>query len=163
MIKNFIFVLMTFVSSAALASAPDVQAKFNLFPAGHFTAETTKVVGQAVAKGAKFLASNIVVDLTSLSTGISMRDKHLKEKLQTDKFPTATLVTGEGENGKGKGKITIRGITKDIEGSYKDLGDGFAQATFPLKITDFNLEQPKYLGVEVEDQFEVTVTVPVKK
>src|SRR5262245_62020670 len=47
--------------------------------------------GEIKAEGSKVTGS-FSVDLNAVTTGISMRDHHMKEKyLQTDKFPNAEL------------------------------------------------------------------------
>ena len=71
----------------------------------------------------------ITVPLTELDTGIDLRNKHMREKyLDTAKYPDAVLVVdrstiqlpaeGKRVTGKGKGKMTIRGKTKDVDFHY---------------------------------------------
>ena len=92
---------------------------------------------------------------------MGLRDKHTQEHLQTDKFPEAILVKGEGENGKGTGTIRIHGIEKSVEGTYKVAGNTIT-ATFPIKLSDFGIDKIKYMGVGVKDDAVINVTVPAQ-
>lgn len=71
-------------------------------------------------------------------------------------------MTGEGGAGKGKGVISIKGISKEISGTYKIEGQTL-KANFKLSLQDFKIEKIKYLGVGVKDEVEVKVEVPVKE
>jgi polyisoprenoid-binding protein YceI len=142
--------------------AQSVTVDIVMNPMGDFKAKTDKVTGNAVKKGASFEASNVVVDLKSLKTERDGRDTHMKEKyLQVDKFPTATLISAKGTGGKGTGKIRIRGIEKDISGTYKEVGKNI-EAQFPLKLSDFGINDVGYKGVGVEDKVTVHIVLPVK-
>ena len=61
----------------------------------------------------------------------------------------------------GIGKIKIRGIEKDIAGTYKVEGK-VLKADFPIKISDFGIGDINYMGVGVEDTVTLHVAVPVK-
>ncbi|MFF6464151.1 YceI family protein, partial [Staphylococcus aureus] len=106
-------------------------------------------------------AENIVVNLKSLKTGVELRDKHTQKHLETEKFPEAVLLSAKGKGGKGTGKIKIRGVEKDISGVYKVEGKTL-KAKFKLKLSDFGIEDINYMGVGVEDEVTLAVTVPVK-
>lgn len=159
-IVGLIFVLMSAsVSWAETGLVADVK----LTPAGSFSAKTKDVTGYAVVKGDDVSAEKIVAQLKDLKTGLALRDKHATEKyLEVGKFPEATLISATGKNGKGKGKIRLRGIEKEVEGTYKIVGNEL-QATFPIKISEFGITGVKYMGVGVNDQVVVHVNVPIKK
>ncbi len=100
--------------------------------------------------------------LNALSTGISLRDSHMKEKyLETGKFPTATLSVdraalqfpkGHGVLDVG-GQMTIHGVTKtvavhcDADGAEKSA---VFQCSVGININDFGIQVPSYLGVTVK-------------
>lgn len=132
-----------------------------LSPAGSFKAKTGEVKGFAIKKGEEVSAQNIVVSLRGLKTGVELRDKHTLKHLETDKHPDAVLVSAKGKNGKGVGKIRIRGIEKNISGTYKIKGTEL-MAEFKLKLPDFKITDINYLGVGVEDEVVLHVAVPVK-
>jgi polyisoprenoid-binding protein YceI len=81
--------------------------------------------------------------------------------LETTKFPEAVLVSAKGKGGKGTGKIKIRGVEKDISGTYKVQGKVLS-ADFKLNLSDFGMTDINYMGVGVEDTVTLHVTLPVK-
>lgn len=151
---------------AAILISTNLQAQqatvgVTLVPAGSFKAKTSDVKGFATKKGDEVTAKNIVVDLKDLKTGVDLRDKHTKKYLETDKFPQAILVSATGKGGKGTGVIKIRGIEKNIAGTYKIEGSTLI-AQFPLVLSEFEISGIKYMGVGVDDEVEVQVSVPIK-
>jgi polyisoprenoid-binding protein YceI len=112
----------------------------------------------------------ITVPLAGLQTGISLRDKHMRDKyLEVGKFPNAELVvakaevklpTGGESKGQAKGTFTLHGVSKPVvveytisgkDGAYKITG------TFRTNFNDHGIEVPSYLGVTVKPDVEVTV------
>lgn len=147
------------LSQAAMAQSVTVDVILN--PMGDFKAKTSDVKGFATMKGDEVSAENIVVNLKSLKTGVELRDKHTQKYLETPKFPEAVLVSATGKGGKGKGKIKIRGVEKDIEGTYKVEGK-LLKADFKLTLSDFDIKEINYMGVGVEDEVTLHVAVPMK-
>jgi hypothetical protein len=133
----------------------------SLTPAGSFKGKTSEVIGAAIRKGAMVEARNIIVHLKNIQTGIHVRDEHTQRHLETNKFPDAVLVSAQGQNGQGTGVIKIHGIQKNIAGTYKIVGNHLL-AQFPLKLSDFNITGIRYMGVGVEDQIRLQVSVPLK-
>ncbi len=97
------------------------------------------------------------IDPSSIDSNHAERDKHLKGKdfLDVKKFPTAQFVsTGyyEKEPGQGKallkGKLTLHGVTKDVELDVDPIGHGpdpwggyrrgFSASTV-LTLSDYNI------------------------
>lgn len=125
------------------------------------------VVQKSVTGSASF-------DLTSLDTGIGMRDKHMKEKyLQVDKFPIAKLTIKKmilpTEPGIGKlsaenipfeGTLSLHGIEKPITGTAKVESDSQKLkigAIFALNVTDYGIEIPSFAGITIESAVNVTI------
>ncbi len=156
------FASLLLILSIQAANAEPVEVTVKLSPVGSYVAKTSSVEGNVTVEGGKVKATMIKVLTKSLKTGIELRDKHTIERLQADKFPEITLVSGEGELGKGKGVIKIKGIEKKIVGNYKVEG-GKVKADFKLSLKDFGIEKVRYLGVGVKDEVEVKVQLPVKK
>lgn len=142
------------------AQAQSVEVNLKISPAGSFQAKTSKVMGKAKKTGDKFVASNIKVDLTSLTTGIKLRDEHMKDKyLETKTHPTAELISAEGEGGKGKGKLKIRGIEKDVTGTYAVKGKNI-EAKFDISLAEYKIEGIRYMGAGVKDKAEIVALIP---
>lgn len=146
---------------ASSAFAQQVTVDITLNPMGDFKAKTSDVKGEAIVKGDEVSAQNIVVNMKSLKTGVELRDKHTQKHLETTKYPEAVLISATGKGGKGKGKIKIRGIEKEIEGTYKIEGK-LLKADFKLNIADFDMKDINYMGVGVEDEVVLHVSIPVK-
>lgn len=145
----------------ALAWAGSATVDVQLTPAGSFKGKTTDIKGFVTKKGPEVFAQNIVVNLQSLKTGIELRDKHTLKHLETDKFPQAVLLSAKGKDGKGTGKIRIRGVEKEISGTYK-LNGNELEAEFKLNLADFKITNIKYMGAGVDDEVTLRVQVPVK-
>jgi polyisoprenoid-binding protein YceI len=94
--------------------------------------KTPNIVGQLDLDLDSIMATtsgNFTVDLTTLETGISMRDNDMKSKfLETDKYPNATFVLkkfissdkpslkiGETANTVAEGDFTIHGVTRSYD------------------------------------------------
>ena len=157
-------IALTCTSAFALADDEAVVASLQLSPAGSFQAKTNKLTGVAKKNGAGYKADKVSVDLNSLVTGMGLRDQHMKEKyLETKKFPTAELVTGTGDGGKGTGTLKMRGIEKPINGTYELLPGGRKlKALFEIKLSDYGISGIRYMGVGVKDTAKIAVIIPVE-
>ncbi|MFS4457665.1 YceI family protein [Bdellovibrio sp. HCB2-146] len=151
--------LVLFFSLTSMAQEATVDVTLN--PMGDFKGKTSDVKGNATVKGDEVSATNIVVNLKNLKTGVELRDKHTQKYLDTGKFPEAVLLSAKGKGGKGTGRIRIRGVEKDISGTYKVEGKTL-KAQFDLNIADFGIKDINYMGVGVEDKITLNVSVPVK-
>lgn len=125
--------------------------------------------------GAK-LTGTAEFQMNKLTTGINLRDQHMKEKyLQVDQHPKARLtlldaavdpafasnLSNEGEK-PFKGRLQLHGQERDVEGTYS-AKDGLVQAKFRIKLTDFGIEIPSYLGITVAELVDVNVDLPLAK
>lgn len=110
------------------------------------------------------------VELASLKTGMSLRDKHMKEKyLEVGKFPVAAL-TIEAVDLRAidilpteqdfTGKLTLKGVTKQIHGRAKLTRTDPAvqvEANFSINLTDYPIDIPAWLGITVAEKVDVNV------
>ena len=127
---------------------------------------------QLVLNGGK-LSGEVTFMLDSLKTGIDMRDEHMKEKyLQVKANPVARLTLTELALPTGwslqnplvnsanfRGKLMLHGVSHDIEGTYSiDSAQLGATAQFEIKLSDYNIDIPNYLGVKVADTVKVSTS-----
>lgn len=110
------------------------------------------------------------MNLDTLKTGISLRDDHMKNKyLNVKEFPTAELeiinvIVPEKLKGTKpfNGKLTLHGVTKNVEGVVKFNGlkkdKAKIDAEFDIKISDFNIELPSFKGITVAEDVKVKVS-----
>lgn len=120
----------------------------------------------------------VVVQLKNLTTGISLRDSHMRDKyLEVGKFPETTLavpfealkIPDNGKDGEGdaKGQVTLHGVTREQAFHYKGAcsKEGLCDVTgtLPLNFNDFGIQVPKYLGITVKPEVTVTTTFQVRR
>jgi polyisoprenoid-binding protein YceI len=134
----------------------------------------TKHLRHEQKQEASSVVDSFTVDLSTLDTGIELRDEHMKEKyLKTKENPLATLVflkegksvldfQGEKEI---TGTLTLNGKAKELTVKAKREKNNI-QATLELKLTDFSLEIPSWSGISVADlvkiktSFDLPLEVP---
>lgn len=158
--KIFTAIILALSFSQARASAGEVAVDVTLSPAGSFKAETKKISGTAHKTADGVIAENVVIDATTLKTGVSLRDTHLKKRLLTEKFPQIKLVKAVGKDGKGRGIIDIMGTKKNVEGTYT-VENNSLNAKFKMKLSDLKITDVNYMGIGVKDEVTVNVSIPL--
>lgn len=157
---NFILLVGVFFLSCG-AYAGELVIDVSLSPAGSYKAKTAQVTGFAKKSGSgKVIAQDVVIDMSSLTTGIELRDKHTKERLRVKEFPKARLVSATGQDGKGHATIEAMGKKVEVNGTYEVSGQNLV-AHFPLQISTFGIQSVRYMGVGVKDKVMVNVTLPI--
>lgn len=122
-------------------------------------------------------ALTFVVALADLTTGIALRDRHMREKyLEVAKFPDVRLAVplaslpnpaaGASTAGELKGTLSLHGKQREIpfkyEASCTVANVCTAKGSFTINIKEFDIVVPSYLGITlkpdvvVEAQFEGT-------
>jgi polyisoprenoid-binding protein YceI len=159
--KSLLFLL--FWSLASWGN--NLEIKVTLEPAGSFSAKSgqLKVEGPSKLTGTAFKFNRISVPIQSLETGLSLRDRHMKDNyFEMAKYPHAVLIDAEGKEGSFQGKLQVHGIQKDIQGTYW-IKSEILEATFKCRLSDFRIKQASYMGVGVEDEVTVIAQVRVAK
>ena len=110
------------------------------------------------------------IDAGTVSTGIGLRNHHLKTEeqyLNTDKYPQITFQSKKIEktaNGyKAIGDLTLKGVIKPVEIPFTftpNGGGGEFKGQFTIKREDYNIGKT---GGSVGDMIAITLEVPVKK
>jgi polyisoprenoid-binding protein YceI len=142
---------------------------------GSFDAKTKALNGQLTVDPEKqgAIDGTLSVDLRTLETGIGLRDNHMRENyLEVQKgegYDSAILsdIHLDGvDPAQPVGKTSFRGVLQ-LHGQQREV-TGTAeirsadpslrvQASFPVKVSEFGIASPKYLGVGVRDQVTVSV------
>jgi hypothetical protein len=147
---------VTFYSKATIE---DITA-VNRHAASLFNAETGEVAFSIPVKDFKF--------------DKSLMQEHFNEKyLETEKFPKSTFegfVTGyDGKGGvqeaKAVGKLTIHGVTREIEatGTVEISSNRITlKSRFVVKLEDYAVPRPQLLWKNIADQVEVTIDFTYK-
>jgi polyisoprenoid-binding protein YceI len=147
----------------------DVRVTCPMTIGGSFDAKTTALSGSvtAGAAGSSTLDGSFAVDLRTLDTGIGLRNEHLRERyLEVTRGPgydTATVSQinlkgldprAPGGNGSFTGVLTLHGVEKPITGSvdvHQTRGGLRITASFPVNLSDYDIPEPRYLGVGVKN------------
>jgi polyisoprenoid-binding protein YceI len=181
MIRSAAILLAITVATASATRAQDayrvtggkISVACSLTVGGGFEATTKSLTGELSvqpATGAAAVQGTLQVDFQTLETGIGLRDKHMREwYLQVDKgedFSTATLGDLRIEKLDGKttfsGTLKVHGQSKQVSGTaelQRHDGSVRVQARFPLRLSEFQIPSPTYLGVGVRDEVQVSVTL----
>lgn len=148
------------------------SVSFDLFPAGDFTAKSTKLIGKISKKikGSQMVltAKNIKVPIKSLDSGIALRDEHLQKRLNPKKSKYITLVSGtakmkkNAKSGTGTGTFMINGVKKKLPFKVAKVTGDSVTVDLMMKMTDFKLSKASYAGIGVKDQIAVSATIPLK-
>lgn len=106
----------------------------------------------------------------------SLMEEHFNEKyMHSDQYPKSTFqgkVSGidpaskEVQKVKAIGKLTIHGVTRDVEipGTLENTGDKWLlKSKFPVKLEDYKVEIPKLLWEKIAESVEVTVDLSYKQ
>ena len=155
-------------------AAAEVTIVCPLTVGGSFEAKSKDVRGEVAARADRpgDLQGALHVNLQTLATGIGLRDRHMRENyLEVQKgpeFATATLEQIRVERLEGtttvKGVLLLHGQRREVSGTAaikEQDGRLRVQAQFPLKVSDFEIPKPTYLGVGVRDEIQVKVTMTV--
>jgi polyisoprenoid-binding protein YceI len=116
------------------------------------------------------------IDLNSLDTGMKLRNTHMKEKyLEVETYPSAILrITNQSlvpgwdvtqpvlKKQKLKAELEIHGEKKEIEVNYDISKAMQLSAAFEIKITDFKIPIPSFMGVTVADKVQVKINSKLK-
>ena len=118
------------------------------------------------------------LDLNTIVTGITLRDRQMRENfLETKKLPFAEFTgkmytkidTGSEAPQKVfiRGNFTIHGVTKELDViatlTPKGRNSMLATASWPLKLTDYNIEVPSLLFYRLNETLILTVNVDLRR
>lgn len=122
-------------------------------------------------------STNVTIDTTTVNTGVTQRDNHLKSPdfFNTAKFPTMTFKSTSVKRINGKlqliGDLTLTGITRsvtlDVTGpsapqTMKGVTISGFSATGTLKRADYNFG-PKFAPPIIGDEIKFTIDIEIDK
>lgn len=118
---------------------------------------TGAVTGSLEIEGTTIVAASFEVDMRTITTDESLRDRKVQEALETDQFPTASFtltepieldraaVSGEPTSVAATGELTVHGVTHEVEISIDaQLVEGtvVAVGSLELQFSDYSVEVP---------------------
>ena len=155
-------ILTTFLTNPAFAEKikKGVKIFVSLSPAGSFEITGKRFKGGKVTKiGDSFKVNEIYVPTKKLTTGIDLRDEHMRERIKNE---NVMVKSATGSGGSGTGVIVVRDIEKEFNFTYKVLNKKYIRATFKLNLSDFKIPNLSYMGVGVEEEIKLEITLPYK-
>lgn len=145
----------SFVSFYSHATIEDITAK-NTKASAIFNAATGDIV--------------FSIPIAEFKFAKPLMKEHFNEKyMDTEKFPKSTFqgkVSGYDaaatgiQNANATGKLTIHGVTKDVEipGTIEKSGDKLLfKSKFIVKLEDYKVDRPQLLWQNIAEQVEVTI------
>jgi polyisoprenoid-binding protein YceI len=117
------------------------------------------------------------VPLAPIETGIGLRDRHLREMLEAEKFPAAVLrVPRSGlsfpadqapTEGTARGELNLHGQSRPVQVQYRaemgKAGVTKVRGSMRIDMRDFEIKSPSYLGVTVAPEVEVKVELSLEE
>lgn len=158
-------VLVAFPAFAGwtVTGEPKATFKGKTTPMGTIDGSTSELTLKDDGKTLTF-----VVSLKNMTTGISLRDNHMRDKfLEVEKHPDAKLevphdaikipaAEGGTTSGEAKGVFTVHGTSKkDVPFKYTVSKKGKrieVTGTFGVNVKDHGIEIPSYLGVTMKPE-----------
>lgn len=114
--------------------------------------------------------------LDSLDTGIGLRNTHMRDDyLETNKYPFAQFrgtITNQIQKTKleseveADGYLKIHGVERkqEIKGRLYDYGKLFKlESSFGISLSDFNIEQPSFLFISVDNEISLECVIYLTK
>jgi polyisoprenoid-binding protein YceI len=143
-----------------------------------FSGVTTKVDGSFsvnLAKAGDKPLGTITAESSSLDTGLADRDKDMRKSLGVEQFkslefqwtafePGAVDAKAMTLSGNAKGKLTIRGVSKEVSMPVKVSVDASKRVAIEgelkIKLSEYGVVPPSQLGViKVEDEVKVWIAL----
>jgi polyisoprenoid-binding protein YceI len=145
-------------------------------PALTFTGTTQHLTGLIDLQAGKV---DFYLDLNTLDTGISLRNRHMRDSyLETRRFSfaefTGTLQPGfnlqlpEAQSVVVTGTFTIRGVERqrEIQGTLRPSPDGTSlelEARFEVMLEDHNIPRPRVVFYELSDRQQITIRATLQQ
>lgn len=136
-------------------------------PLHSFTGESDHLVGSIDLSDSTV---DFYVDLETFDTGISKRDKDMRETLKTDEYPFAEffgkLVSdfdiddSSTQPATVQGEFTIHGVTREVEidGTLQKTSEGLkVEASWAVDIEDYDIEPPGILFYRVNETQDIEI------
>lgn len=116
------------------------------------------------------------VDLTTLDTGIDLRNRHMRDNyLETDKY-RFTFFEGKidkiNKSAENKydvevsGKMFIHGVTKEIfvPGTLTSVGGGYlVESNFVVALSDYNVDIPQLMFMKIDEGMKIHLKFYLEK
>ena len=110
--------------------------------------------------------AGVAANVANFDSENSSRDSHAMEVLEVLKFPRVTFLSTSIKEVDSKleitGNLTFHGVKKEITFEAKrenTKSEIIITGSFPVKLTDYNIERPSLLMVPVEDEMKISFNI----
>lgn len=154
----------------------EVRVVCPLTVGGSFEARSPDLSGELTLKTPQpaSLEGTLKAPLHALDTGISLRNDHMKNnyleigrgvgfdaaELSAIRLTDLDAARPEGRS-RFSGELRLHGVTRPVEGTAEIRRTGSSlriTARLPIRLPDFGIAPPRYLGVGVKDEVSVNVS-----
>lgn len=178
----FIFLSMTWASNViaktTVVNSDKSSGHVSFTAVGRPSAISIRGQGEGVTSSLNItdhkLSGEISFDLRSLKTDMQEKDKKMQEEyLETQKYPMAKLSFKNFQlplpwsvdhpllvNSTFRGVLQLHGVEREITGQYSILNNDFkTNAKIEIKLADFKVASPVYLGAKVADVVKIEIDI----
>jgi polyisoprenoid-binding protein YceI len=143
------------------------------------TGRTTSVEGTTTIADGSITAGKLTVQVGDIATDEAARDSYFRDSaLDTSSFPTATFeltgpvdvssaLSGDGAAITLPGKLTVHGVTKDVEASAQvgisSSGKAQVVGSIPITFADYGVQAPSLGFVKVDPKGSVEFSLDLTK
>jgi len=175
-VQSFFFVTILFLCSAFtinLSQSWRISSGYNIKFSGTSASGVFKGLDGTIFFDENDLSTAsmaVSVDVNTISTGNSTKDKHAKGEswFYAEKYPTITFNSSSfsktGDDYEVLGNLTLRGVQKEITIPFKfnSQGDqGIFEGQFKVSRDAYGMKGP-FFGFTVGDEFLIELKVPVE-
>jgi len=170
----FILLLFHYPANAQIYFTKNGYAEFSSQSTlEDFTGKSEYLTGKINLKDSTV---DFYIDLSTLNTGIKLRDEHMYEDyLEVDKYPFASLygkLTGiTDSSGSDTQKVAVNGNFKvhgishkiQINGNLLKENDRLiVKASWPLQLQDYKIDIPRFLFLRVNRTIHISIQAELK-
>jgi polyisoprenoid-binding protein YceI len=114
----------------------------------------------------------VTVKILDLDTDNSLRNRHMLEDIEAEKFPLASLtlpsasVKEGASDADGKGTYSMHGKSKEVPFKYSTRCGASTcdvEASLELNVKDYDVKIRSYLGITTKDDVSVSIKFQLKK
>lgn len=119
----------------------------------------TNVPGVTIAGTLKDISgelSSLDIPIKSLSTGIELRDKHMRDKIFSHHDITFKGELICSEKCSLKGEMSLSGVTKKVNISVSKKNERTFLINHKILLSDFEITPPKFMAVGVKNEVLIT-------
>ena len=138
----------------------------------HINGKGQAATGEVQIEG-KSVKGSFEFPLATLDTGMNLRNEYMRDNyLKVKDHPTAKLeikdltlnkdfdtANPQIDESDFTGDLTLHGVSQPVKGKFSVKKAGEINAAFNIKLSDFKIDIPKYMGITVADQVDVKVTI----